>query len=95
VDSLLGPAEVGASMKSRNLVLFSTEHCSLCERALDILFSMPELRGGQLQVVDVADDEALQARYGERLPVLQGGAGRELAWPFAATDVARWLESDQ
>jgi hypothetical protein len=81
-------------MKSRNLVLLSTEHCSLCERALDILFSMPELRGRQLQVVDVAHDEALQARYGERLPVLLD-AGRELGWPFAAADVSDWLEVDQ
>jgi hypothetical protein len=77
-------------MKSRQLVMLSTDHCTLCERALDLLLSMPELRGWQLQVVDVAGDDVLGEQYGERLPVLLHDA-RELGWPFAATDVARWL----
>lgn len=77
-------------MKSRNLVLLSTEHCTLCERALDVLLSMPELRGRQLQVVDVVADDGLLERYGERVPVLLADA-RELGWPFSAADVARWL----
>jgi hypothetical protein len=80
------------AMSSHRLVLLSTDHCSLCERALDLLLSMPELRGWQLQVVDVADDDGLQERYGEQLPVLLVGT-RELAWPFAAKDVLRWLEA--
>jgi hypothetical protein len=79
-------------MAPHRLVLLSTDCCSLCERALDLLLSMPELRGWQLQVVDVADDDALQARYGERLPVLLAGT-HELGWPFAPSDVLRWLET--
>jgi len=78
------------TMPSHRLVLLSTDHCSLCERALDLLLSMPELRGWQLQVIDVADDDVLQARYGARLPVLLAG-GRELGWPFATKDVLQWL----
>jgi hypothetical protein len=78
-------------MKPGNLVLLSTEHCTLCEKALDILFSMPELRGRSLQVVDVAEDDALQSRFGERIPVLLD-SGRELGWPFTAAEVARWLD---
>jgi hypothetical protein len=78
-------------MKSHPLVLLSTDHCTLCERALDLLLSMPELRGRQLRVIDVATDDALLARYGERVPVLRCG-DRELGWPFAAADVARWLD---
>lgn len=74
------------------LTLLSTDHCTLCERALDLLTSMPELRGRRLDVVDVADDEALLARYGERLPVLQVG-GRELDWPFSRDELARLLET--
>jgi hypothetical protein len=80
------------AMSPHRLVLLSTDHCSLCERALDLLLSMPELRGWQLQVVDVADDEALQTRYGERLPVLLAGT-RELAWPFAASEVVQCLKA--
>lgn len=43
-------------MNTPNLVLFSTDHCTLCEQALDLLFSMPEIAGFSLQVIDVADD---------------------------------------
>ena len=74
------------SMAFRNLVLLSTEHCSLCEQALDLLVSMPELRGLPLHVVDVAEDETLLERYGARLPVL-AVAGRELDWPFSREEV--------
>jgi hypothetical protein len=63
------------------LLLYSTEPCSLCERALDLLFSMPELRALTLDVVDVAGDAALTERYGPRVPVLMVGA-TELGWPF-------------
>jgi hypothetical protein len=68
------------------LLLYSTEPCSLCERALDLLFSMPELRALTLDVVDVAGDAGLTERYGPRLPVLVAGT-RELDWPFDRADV--------
>ena len=74
-----------------NVILYSTDYCTLCEQALDLLLSMPELAGTQLKVVDVAQDEALQVRYGERLPVLSvvgGGLPCELDWPFDAGSVA-------
>ena len=73
-------------MNTANLVLYSTDHCTMCERALELLFSMPELQGFILQVIDVADDQALTERYGERLPVLQAG-DMELDWPFDAVTV--------
>ncbi len=73
------------------VILYSTDHCTLCEQALDLLLSMPELVGRQLDVVDVALDDTLQSRYGERLPVLCltcGAIRAELAWPFDAKVVA-------
>ena len=72
------------------LEMLSTEGCLLCEQALDVLFSMPELGGMTLSVRDIALDEDLVARYGERLPVLRA-RGAELAWPFDAPGVLRWL----
>jgi hypothetical protein len=77
-------------MPTAHLLLLSTDHCTLCERALDLLASMPELGGMRLDVVDVAGDEGLLERYGSRLPVLRHGAA-ELAWPFTAAEVTRWL----
>mgnify|MGYP001358847133 CR=1 FL=1 len=86
------------------LVLYSTDHCSLCEEALELLFSMPELAGQSVRVVDVATDDALFSRYGERLPVLAvtsavaaTGAGaphpRSLDWPFDGKAVRDLLQS--
>jgi hypothetical protein len=77
-------------MNPHGLLLLSTEHCSLCEQALDLLASMPELRGRSLAVVDVAEDPALLERYGARLPVLRLGS-REIDWPFGREDVAALL----
>lgn len=77
------------------LVLYSTDHCTLCDRALEMLFSMPELAGQSVRVVDVATDDDLLARYGERLPVLHVRSApepAELAWPFDAQTVLRLLE---
>ena len=79
-----------AAAGGRALTLLSTEHCSLCERALDLLLSMPELRGVTLRVVDVARDDALLERYGARVPVLVR-AGRELDWPFGPAEVVGLL----
>ncbi|MCZ6644551.1 MAG: glutaredoxin family protein [Gammaproteobacteria bacterium] len=73
-------------MNTTNLVLYSTDHCTLCEQALELLFSMPELQGCSLRVIDVATDPALTELYGERLPVLRSGDA-ELDWPFDANTV--------
>ena len=57
----------------RQLILYSTAHCHLCEKALDLLMGMPNLNALQLDVVDVASDDRLLERYGERIPVLRQG----------------------
>lgn len=77
-------------MPGTPLRLMSTAHCSACESALDLLLGMPELRGHVLSVIEVADDERLLARYGERLPVLVVDA-RELGWPFGREQVCSLL----
>ena len=73
------------------LILYSTEHCSLCDEALELIFSMPELAGHSVRVVDVALDEDLLERFGERLPVLEfqvaDTAGQVLDWPFDSQTV--------
>ncbi len=77
---------------ARTLTLLSTAHCTLCEQALDLLASMPELRGCALRVLDIADDDELVARYGTRLPVLLAG-DRELEWPFEAEAILAALST--
>ena len=68
------------------LLLYSTEHCHLCEEALAIVLGQAELAGWALEVADVALEPELFERYGERIPVLALG-DRELNWPFDGADV--------
>jgi glutaredoxin len=68
------------------LTLYSTQACQLCDRALELLGSMPELGHVELDVVDIALDDELLSRYERQIPVLRGPQG-EIAWPFNADDV--------
>ncbi|MCB1686479.1 MAG: glutaredoxin family protein [Pseudomonadales bacterium] len=76
----------------KDLVLYSTDHCTLCDAALDLLLSMPELGGCSVRVVDVAVDDALLQRYGERIPVLAAVKERvEFTGPFERGRLSAWL----
>ncbi len=79
-------------MSQTRLILYSTDHCTACGQALDLLLSMPDLRGLSVQVVDIAQDDDLLERLGERIPVLGLLNGAlELAWPFDRNAVLAWL----
>ncbi len=70
------------------LTLYQRDDCHLCDQALLVL---AQARARDLDSVFIDGDPALEARYGERVPVLRDGGGRELDWPFDATAVGRWL----
>lgn len=62
------------------LVLFQRDDCQLCDHALALLAAV---RAPDFELVWIDGDPALEARYGERVPVLRDDAtGRELGWPF-------------
>lgn len=75
----------------RDLVLYSTEHCSLCDEALDLLLSMPELAGWSVRVVDVSANDDLLARYGNRIPILVADGALEYAAPFVPQTLLTWI----
>jgi hypothetical protein len=61
-------------------VLYQRDDCHLCDLALAVLAEagLPEFES-----VFIDDDEALEAAYGHRVPVLRDNvAGIELEWPF-------------
>ncbi|SEP13933.1 Glutaredoxin-like domain [Luteibacter sp. UNC138MFCol5.1] len=64
--------------------LFQRDDCHLCDQALAVL---AEARLPEFESVWIDDDDALEARYGIRVPVLRRGDGEELEWPFDATMV--------
>jgi hypothetical protein len=71
----------------KTLTLYTTLGCHLCEHAEAILHDAPCTFVG----VDIAEDVALLKRYGVRIPVLRDDKGRELGWPFDATQLAAFL----
>jgi hypothetical protein len=62
-------------------ILFQRDDCHLCDQALALL---AEARFPEFDSVWIDDDEALEARYGTRVPVLRRSDGAELDWPFDA-----------
>ena len=74
------------------LLLYGTLGCHLCEVARARTEPVAVAFGWRLEERDVADDEALAARYGARIPVLaRSDRGDELAWPFDSDALVAWL----
>ena len=77
-------------LTAMHLILYQRDDCHLCDLALDVLASA---RAPDFDSVFIDDDAALEARYGERVPVLrENESGRELDWPFDGAAVARFLQ---
>ncbi len=80
-----------------HLLLFTRQGCCLCQGLLERLQALDP--APSLQLVDIDGDPALQARYGERVPLLALPAGgaqalRELPWVpprLAGTRLQEWL----
>lgn len=62
------------------LLLYQRDDCKLCDEAIVLLAAA---RAPEFESVWIDDDAELEARYGERVPVLcDATSGRELDWPF-------------
>ena len=71
------------------LILYQRDDCHLCDLALAVL---AQARTPAFDSVFIDDDDALEARYGSRVPVLRDARrGVELDWPFDADAVRRML----
>ena len=69
--------------------LIQRDDCHLCDLALDVL---AQARLPAFESVFIDGDDALEARYGLRVPVLRDESdGRELGWPFDAAAVAAFV----
>lgn len=67
----------------KELLLYTTLGCHLCEQAQAMAAPMLSEFSFRLQPVEIADSEELMERYGIRIPVLKrGDNGQELGWPF-------------
>jgi len=70
------------------LTLYQRDDCHLCDLALDVL---ARARVPDFDSVFIDGDAELEARYGERVPVLRAVSGHELGWPFDAAAVRALL----
>jgi hypothetical protein len=71
--------------------LFGTLGCHLCEVAEAELMPLVE-HGLLVELIDIAESEALNEAYGLRIPVLRRtDTGAELDWPFDAGQVVQFL----
>jgi hypothetical protein len=74
------------------LILYQRDDCHLCDLALDVL---AQARAPDFDSVFIDGDAGLEARYGERVPVLrERKTGMELGWPFDADTVRRFLAGE-
>ena len=75
------------------LFLFQRDDCHLCDLALEVLAAA---RAPDFESVFIDGDAGLEARYGERIPVLRDDArDAELDWPFDAGAVRAFLAPRQ
>lgn len=73
------------------LILYQRDHCHLCDLALEALASA---RAPEFESVFIDGDQALEARYGLRVPVLRDTRrGLELDWPFDPGTLRRLLSA--
>lgn len=75
------------------LLFYTTDSCHLCELAEALLVQTPMDPPIPVDVVDIAQSEALVARYGSRIPVLKRlDTDQELGWPFTRDDLLAFLD---
>jgi thioredoxin reductase (NADPH) len=72
----VSPEPEGAG-EQRGLTLLVRAYCHLCDEMREVVAPIAAAAGIALREVDVDGDPALDARWGDRVPVLLGGE-REL-----------------
>lgn len=75
----------------RRLTLYTTLGCHLCE-PLETELTRIGTDNIVLERVEIAESEALIARYGTRIPVLADAQGNELERGFEPDRLAAWLD---
>ena len=83
--------DINREAVTKSAILYVTDDCSLCDRALDMLFSSNLTHSLILTTVDIEKDDELFERFGERIPVLECAA-ETLDWPFDMSDVQALIQ---
>jgi Glutaredoxin-like domain (DUF836) len=73
------------------LTLLVRAYCHLCDEMHAALGPLLAASGIRVDVIDVDSDAALEARWGEKVPVLLDGAHELCHFRLDVPTVARWL----
>jgi thioredoxin reductase (NADPH) len=73
------------------LTVLSRGYCHLCDEMVEQLRGLQARLGFALEVRDVDDDPALEARFGERVPVLLAGEDELCHYRLDLPAVNAWL----
>lgn len=77
----------------RHFVLYSTEHCHLCEQAVQLLINLQHEYAIQWKTTEISDDDNLVDLYGIRIPVIKCmKTEAELNWPFTQADIVKLIQ---
>jgi hypothetical protein len=76
----------------RQLILYYTEHCHLCDEAEALVHAAG--LAGDCQKVEIENDPELLESYEIHIPVLKRTDNQqELFWPFGPLELAAFLEA--
>lgn len=80
----------------KELVIYSTLGCHLCELAKDQLEPLFQHFALRLVEIDIADDDVLLEKYGVRIPVIKlQYSEKELGWPFDTQQAYDYLVAEK
>lgn len=77
-------------MKTK-ITLYGTSACHLCEQALEIIQPIALAYDIAINLVDIADNDALLDEYGLHIPVIAVSEREFLRWPFDTRQVSAFL----
>ena len=77
---------------SRQLTLYSSPDCLLCDEAIELLQHSGSFKKISINKKDIYSDKGLLIKYKLHIPVLQDTvSGKELPWPFDIQMFERWF----
>jgi len=75
-----------------HLSLYSTEHCHLCEQAIELIDLALAEQDVQYKVIDIVESATLLALYEFKIPVLKReDTNAEICWPFNIQEINRLI----
>jgi thioredoxin reductase (NADPH) len=79
------------AVETPRLTVLARGYCHLCDEMIEALRTLQRGAGFEFEVCDVDDDPALEARFGERVPVLLAGEEELCHYCLDASAVRAWL----